>query len=530
MRYEIMSFVTPYGIGIDFGEEGLTWTFDVTDFGPILKGDKRIFLSRGGQWQEDMDIRFEFIEGIPDRDVIDIQQIWRVDQIPYGNILNDWRFEPVTFTYDPSVSRYVIKTAITGHGQEGEFIPRNHSINVGGFIDSWSVWKECAENPVYPQGGTWVYDRAGWCPGMATDVREFDVTEYFQFLQEAEVDYTVQTASGDSRYIVNSQLIKYGAPNKMHDAAIVDMINPSQKIEHGRFNPSCHAPELILKNRGSETLREATIYYGIRGKTEKSYAWQGSLPFLIETSITLPYDPQLAVAEDGDIFYARVELNAGTDENTSNNEYETEIMMADHYDGPFVIEWRTNFTPQETSYRVEDEAGNVLLQKLGGGLNSNAIYRDTLFDLNGCYRLYISDTDNDGISWWANNDGNGYIRVKQEGGSWKEVATDFGAFIQYDFTVGSISSSEDLYFDEAVYSYPNPATEEVFVTGLASWNEKLMLHINDELGRLIFSGQINRSGQNTLNLTKYTAGQSGMLFISIRDDKNYSSLRHLLID
>jgi len=530
MRYEIISFVTPYGIGIDFGEEGLTWTFDVTDFGPILKGDKRIFLSRGGQWQEDMDIRFEFIEGIPDRDVIDIQQIWSVDQIPYGNILNDWRFEPVTFTYDPSVSRYVIKTAITGHGQEGEFIPRNHSINVGGFIDSWSVWKECAENPVYPQGGTWVYDRAGWCPGMATDVREFDVTEYFQFLQEAEVDYTVQTASGDSRYIVNSQLIKYGAPNKMHDAAIVDMINPSQKIEHGRFNPSCHAPELILKNRGSETLREATIYYGIRGKTEKSYAWQGSLPFLIETSITLPYDPQLAVAEDGDIFYARVELNAGTDENTSNNEYETEIVMADHYDGPFVIEWLTNFTPQETSYRVEDEAGNVLLQKLGGGLNRNAIYRDTLFDLNGCYRLYISDTDNDGISWWANNDGNGYIRVKQEGGSWKEVATDFGAFIQYDFTVGSISSSEDLYFDEAVYSYPNPATEEVFVTGLASWNEKLMLHINDELGRLIFSGQINRSGQNTLNLTEYTAGQSGMLFISIRDDKNYSSLRHLLID
>ena len=64
MAFEIMSFVTPYGIGIDFGLDGHTWTFDVTEFGPILKGKKRLYMSRGGQWQEEMDIRFEFIEGI----------------------------------------------------------------------------------------------------------------------------------------------------------------------------------------------------------------------------------------------------------------------------------------------------------------------------------------------------------------------------------------------------------------------------------------------------------------------------------
>ena len=55
--------MTPYGIGLDFGMEGKTWVFDVTDFGPILKGEKRILMDKGGQWQEDIDIRFEYIEG-----------------------------------------------------------------------------------------------------------------------------------------------------------------------------------------------------------------------------------------------------------------------------------------------------------------------------------------------------------------------------------------------------------------------------------------------------------------------------------
>ncbi|MBK8441874.1 MAG: hypothetical protein IPL35_00010 [Sphingobacteriales bacterium] len=22
----------------------------------------------------------------------------------------------------------------------------------------WQVWKECADNPLYPQGGTWIFD------------------------------------------------------------------------------------------------------------------------------------------------------------------------------------------------------------------------------------------------------------------------------------------------------------------------------------------------------------------------------------
>ena len=42
MAFQIMSFVTPYGIGLDLGPEGKTWYFDLTDYAPVLKGNKRI--------------------------------------------------------------------------------------------------------------------------------------------------------------------------------------------------------------------------------------------------------------------------------------------------------------------------------------------------------------------------------------------------------------------------------------------------------------------------------------------------------
>ncbi|MFN0200733.1 MAG: LamG-like jellyroll fold domain-containing protein, partial [Bacteroidia bacterium] len=162
-KLELMSFVTPYGKGLDLGVDGKMWEFDVTDFAPILKNKKYINLQNGGEWQEDMDIRFLFIKGTPPRNVLSIQQIWPVTADAYAQINANNRFEPRSVTLNNDANFFKIRSAITGHGQQGEFIQRQHYINLNGGANDfqWNVWKECALNPVYPQGGTWVYDRAG---------------------------------------------------------------------------------------------------------------------------------------------------------------------------------------------------------------------------------------------------------------------------------------------------------------------------------------------------------------------------------
>jgi len=220
-KFEIMSFVTPYGLGLNMGANGETWAFDLTDFSPVFKGEKRITVERGGQWQENMDISFLFIVGTPPRDVQDIFQIWRVDYPSNAQIKNETYFEPRDIMMDANGKYFKIRTMITGHGQEGEFIPRTHYLNLNGGSNeySWQVWKTCGSNPVYPQGGTWIYDRAGWCPGMATDLQEFDITTHVTPGQTANINYDMQTASGTSRYIVNHQLVTYGDANFNTDIA-----------------------------------------------------------------------------------------------------------------------------------------------------------------------------------------------------------------------------------------------------------------------------------------------------------------------
>ena len=129
-----------------------TWYFDLTDYAPVFQGPKRITVSGGGQWQEDMDIKFLFIVGTPPRDVVDMQQIWRPQFKRYIRIMNNSAFEPRNVIMNPNASSYKLKSVITGHGQEGEFIPRDHYINIDGGTQDyiWQVWTPCAGNPVYP--------------------------------------------------------------------------------------------------------------------------------------------------------------------------------------------------------------------------------------------------------------------------------------------------------------------------------------------------------------------------------------------
>ncbi len=531
MAYEIMSFVTPYGINLDFGEEGESWTFDVTDFGPILKGKKRLYMSRGGQWQEEMDIWFEFIEGTPARDVIDISQVWPVTSVPFARINDDWRFEPRLLYNDPNAAEFMLKTTITGHGQQGEFIPREHftaigTPEVGVFTDSWRAWTECADNPVYPQGGTWVYDRAGWCPGAASDVREFRLTDFVKFFDTlAVLDYDVEVASGDSRYIVSSQLVSYGEINKDLDLAVEDIRYPSQKIEHRRYNPTCQAPVIVLKNYGDSDITEAVIEYGIIGQVTKTYSFQGSINFLESEEVELPFLNELSLIADGDVFFASViSVNGQEDTYANNDTYMTDLQQVDNYETDIVIEFNTNLT-QETFYQLLDSDGNSVFGRVTG-LQPNRTYRDTIKGLNGCYTILIEDTDDDGLAWWANGDGTGYFLIRNAGGSSLVIEPDFGKFSQYNFTAGSISSVSEIKNERGYQLYPNPSSDKVYFTDLDGWDDHLYMTIGDDLGRKVFSA----------NTTKYDLSDghralsqldSGIYYVTIYDRKGSATVKFI---
>ena len=519
-QFEIMSFVTPYGIGLDFGMEGKTWTFDVTDFGPILNGSKRIHMSRGGQWQEDIDIKFVFIPGTPTRDVVNINQVWPVTSESYTRIVSDERFESRTIDPLPEATQFKIKAAITGHGQEGEFVPRNHFVNVngGGAELSWLLWTACADNPIFPQGGTWVYDRAGWCPGAPTDVQEAALDGVAAPGEPMEIDYDMVDASGTSNYIVNVQMVSYGDYNFENDVAITDILRPSRKVEHTRFNAMCGAPQIEIQNTGANTLTKVTAEYGMDG--DYSYARTFDLqlaPMEKKTLFLAPMNMGNLLNEFG-VFNVRLaNPNNVTDEYAGNNQMESNIKVVPQYAEDVIIRLFTNGVPFETSYTVEDVHGNTIFSKNGDNLDGNTVYRDTIHNLNGCYRLQVDDSGEDGLSWWANSDGNGSIQIKDAFGVYTTLEPDFGKFIRYEFTAGSPLSTEAELDKHFLSVFPNPS-EGIFNIELEHYFGDVEIQLSNQIGQILRTYELeDLFGQNMVTDLDLQHYSDGIYFLTIKE-------------
>ena len=518
-KYEIMSFVTPYGINLDLGMEGKTWTFDVSDYMPVLKGQKRMTVERGGQWQEDMNIKFLFIVGTPSRDVLDIKQIWRCESRTYTDILSEKYFAPRNIYMLPYASSFKIRTAISGHGQEGEFIPQQHFLNINGGSNefTWTVWKECAENPVYPQGGTWIYNRAGWCPGMATDTKHYDITQYVTPGDSALIDYGVTTAQGTSKYIVSSQLLSYGSANHLLDASITEIIQPSNRIEFARINSICNNPKIKIQNSGSALLTSVIIKYWVNNASSKEeYEWNGSLEFMESEDVILPSTENLwsNVTPQNNVFYAEiVSPNGGSDEYTYNNLYRSEFDIPEVMPSEVVLMFMTNNAPSESSYEVIDSEGNIIVSR--NNMTANTLYYDTLILPIGCYKYKVYDTGDDGIDFWNNSDGTGYTRFKAVGGSIvKYFEGDFGDNIEYNFTVDFPLSYEDIQHFEKINVYPNPASDiiNISIEGFDGISE---LEILNYSGQIVYRTNIQSDNNKVTLETDIRSLTSGLYLVRI---------------
>lgn len=531
-RFEIMSFVTPYGIYLDLGEEGKTWTFDVTDFAPILKGKKRMYLTLGGQNQEEMDIKFVYIKGTPPRDVMDIRQIWRSGRsVNNGQILADASFAPVNYRLDENGAAFKIRTAITGHGQEGEFIPRFHQVEVNGqTLLNWQVWKECADNPVYPQGGTWIYDRAGWCPGAPTDVQHIDITSIVNPGEVVNIDYDMLQASGDSRYIVNHQLVTYGAPNFETDARLADVMRPSNKAEYQRVNPVCNAPIVVIENTGSETLTSATITYYVHGGNALTYEWTGSLEFLEKEEVALPLPDMSFWQGSGQTkFIAEVSNpNGSQDEYTDNDEFVSTFDMPDVVNEEALIIYTfTNSLGFQNSFRVIDFNLDTILRR--EDLISTNFYEDTLQLADGCYTLEIDDTGDNGMEFWAQpSQGAGSLTLLTVDLQLiKNIDPDFGRKASYSFVKGPFTNIKTVANQLDFQIFPNPNNGIFTLAVSLDKPEDINILVTDVTGKTVFTKRMDRfiNGRISMDLSGLS---EGLYYCTIMSGSNVSSQKMVI--
>jgi len=129
----------------------------------------------------------------------------------------------------------------------------------------------------------------------------------------------------------------------------------------------------------------------------------------------------------------------------------------------------------------------------------------------------VNDTDEDGLDFWANNDGGGMVRFREIGASWlKSFNSDFGTNIIHQFTVGGAQKTTSIVQKNNWDIYPNPTTNTLTIEGVS--DEKTKLTLQDNLGKIIFERKIATPGFNseTINLEQF---ENGVYFIKISNSK-----------
>lgn len=520
-KFELLSLVTPYGNGLGLGAAGKTFWFDVTDYAPVLQGEKRISIEMGGQWQEELDIEFLFITGTPPRDVLNMQHIWPFRRGGYAEIQTDRYFEPRTVALSADASQFKLRSAVTGHGQNGEFVPRTHYLNVdGGTQDfTYQVWKECADNPIYPQGGTWIFDRAGWCPGAATDVHEFDITDLVTPGGTVELDYGVNGANlTEANYLVANQLVTYGDWNFALDASLERIARPnSADVEFERINPACTRPLVWVQNTGATEITSLAIEYLVLGNANAlTHEWTGSIAPGASEAIELPVSDLgfWSTPASENVFRASIaQVNGQVDGQPANDTATSPFELAKVFEtgSEYFLKTSTNNNGNQYSYTIRNAAGDVVMER--SNMTSNTTYDDALELAPGCYTLDFDDSGDDGLEFWFYpGNGTGALRFTRLINGFtlteKTFDPDFGTGVKYDFVIEGPNAAVEPVKFRAFSTWPNPAADQLNVELRGFEGEAVMLQLTDLQGRILRSteAQPDSQWQTQLDLSDLPTG------------------------
>jgi hypothetical protein len=327
--------------------------------------------------------------------------------------------------------KITLRLQTTGHGFGGtenaaEFSQKTHKILINGEEKfEQFLWRgDCGQNPIYPQAGTWYYNRAGWCPGDLVQYWDYHLTPFFTGSDSLEISYSMeqyenQDLSKRASYIIEGQLL-YSKSNYMNNVSLEEIKMPNSAYKYRRMNPICpgQKPLIVVKNQGSNTLNSMIIRYRIDSGEDKYFNWSGNIAFMEESEIELP----IIDFPNGDhTFTVQVfEPNGRLDESDigdiktvafSNPKLTTS--------GKVALMLKTDAVSGVSNgirYEVQDADGYIIKER--GNFQDGATIRDTFNLEDGCYRFVIYDEAfGDGLYPIFQGSTRGFYSLREVGGS-----------------------------------------------------------------------------------------------------------------
>lgn len=496
--FELARMLTPYG-GLFKPDWQFSWVSDATDLVTVLRDSVEFihvhhgyepFHDRG--WSVTLDLRY--ITGPPIAPALGIAGLYRGSfamgdtELPLEQAL-----KPVPLDHMPGAEWLTIRSQQTGHGMNpddgcGEFCAKWRSIQVDGIeIQRRMLWQECASNPLSPQAGTWVFDRADWCPGQLQPPDR--VTLPLAANGEGhEVAFAMQPYVADSSTAstnLSAYAVQWGRPSARHDVMVTEVLVPSDEPRHARLNADHEGPRIVIANAGADTLVSLMIHYGRTDGAQATFRWEGALPFGAVDTVNLP-GPIDYRAHPGFFRVSAEAPNGQVDAWPVDNALRSRMDGVDMLPADLVLQLRTNNEPGDNALDLHDASGRAHLHYPLGSLKADTLYSDTLGLEPGTYRLQLTDTAGNGLKFWFNNEGGqGHLRLlDNEGRLLKRFESDCGNGMTYLFRVGERPTVQPDTLPAASL-FPNRTKALSRLDFFANEPGSITIRVTDEEGHVV---------------------------------------------
>jgi hypothetical protein len=270
-----------------------------------------------------------------------------------------------------------------------------------------------------------------------------------------------------------------------------DIISPNTATRYTRDNPICGRPKIRFRNDGAQVLSGLTIHYGIVGGPSATHQWLGNLASLATTEAVLPgFNNGQPWPGDGHFWVALSSPNGLPDENPHNDTLMVPFQAAAVLPAVFSIDMYTNLGGNETRWYLYDEGGALIQSRTTGVAQTQYVDEITLDD--GCYELLVTDQSGDGLSFFANNDGTGWLRINNiVGTQLYDFEPNFGNEFRFRFVVDELANStteQTLNNTPAsLHVLPNPNTGDFRARIALPTTQAADVDVLDLTGRVLWS-------------------------------------------
>ena len=318
----------------------------------------------------------------------------------------------------------------------GEWCERYFDLLQGGeTVVRQPLWRDnCDQTATFPQGGTYIFSRANWCPGEIVEPFSYPVdpnSGEFDIDWQAYSWQPSQWGNTAPRYIVSAQLVTYGPKQQTTDLAVETILSPNRDLDV-RNSQSCGLVEVLVKNNGETPIYDIAFDYGIDSGNRHQFAWQGELAANQQVTVNLPgfnwgmFDTDTAQFS----VVAKTAGDTQPDNNQAFSHIEAPLMVT----SDTVLSLLTGKLPEQTRVEIVDRNGEVVSRWDDFAASTN---HDLPLDLSkGCYSLNVYDSGHDGLDnpFTRGRQGKGALKLVSNNGE-QQLQADFGRMLQLPFTL-----------------------------------------------------------------------------------------------